>query len=358
MKAFVLLLILAIAGAAYYFFVYRPRHTALEARYVLTATLPLMDSPAEIRAQIGEAHAGERLEIISSTRNWAHVRAADGQQGWVESKNLLDAETFTAGQRLFAQVSQVPPQARGSLATDTSLRLDPSRDAAILSSVATGEPVEIVGRRSVARPAELSAKTAEQAEDSAPPREPGRDVWYLVRRKGQAGWLIGRYVSLSIPQEIGAYAQDVNLVAWVVLNRVEDNGTSIPEFVIADRGEDQDIDFDRIRVLTWWAARHHYVIAHVEGKLSGYFPILTGNVNGLPAFRLRLVGESGRKFQKVYGLYGTVIRVLGSVDGWESDTIPAAPQKAPTVRRMKRRASRQDNPVRFVPLRARLVGQG
>ena len=97
MKAFVLLLILAIAGAAYYFFVYRPRHTALEARYVLTATLPLMDSPAEIRAQIGEAHAGERLEIISSTRNWAHVRAADGQQGWVESKNLLDAETFTAG---------------------------------------------------------------------------------------------------------------------------------------------------------------------------------------------------------------------------------------------------------------------
>ena len=353
MKIFLILLIVAVAGAGYYIFIYRPSHTALEVRYVLPASVPLMDSSAEVRAQIGELHSDERIEILSSTRNWAHVRTKDGRQGWVESKNLLDAETYEAGEHLAAQVSRVPAQARGSLAGDSLLRLEPSRDGAILGAMVAGQSVEIIARRVVARPVALTEKPAESSGEGEQPREPGRDVWYLVRQKEQAGWLIGRSVNLKIPQELGAYAENYNVVAWVVLNRVEDNGATVPQYVIADRGENQDVDFDRIRVLTWWAARGHYSISFVESKLQGFFPILSGNANGLPTFRVRVVDDHGRKFQKVYALFNTVVRELGTVDGWESGAIPTAPEKRPAKRRERRRALRRGHTTRQLPSRER-----
>ncbi len=349
MKVFLILLFLAAVVGAYYYWSYRPAHMALEVCYVLPPTLPLMDSPAEVRAQIGELHSGERIEVLSRTRNWVKARRVGGPEGWVESKYLLDAETFAGGERLFREVERVPAQASGNLVTDSTLRLSPSRQAGILGNMAAGEPVEVVGRRVVARPAALSEKPTEAVGEAETPREPERDVWYLVRRKGQAGWLIGRYVSLKVPEEIGAYAQDVNLVAWLVLDRVprtRDDGAPIAQYVLADRNETQDDDFNRIRVLTWWAARHHYVIAHVESNLSGYFPIVPGTWNGAPVFRLRLMDEMGRKLQKVYGLFGTVVRVFGTVDGWESDAIPSAPEKRPKGRREKRHASRSEGPGR------------
>jgi SH3 domain-containing protein len=341
-KVFLVFLLLAAAGAAYYYLFYRPAHTVLEVRYVLPANLALMDSPAEVRARIGELHAGERVEVYSSARNWARVRTAGGQMGWVESKDLLDAETFAEGRRLFKQVEQAPVQARGNLATDSTLRLNPSRQGEVIGNVAAGESVEIFGRKVVARSAALSEKGAEAAGDAETQREPGRDVWYLARRKGQAGWLIGRYVSLSIPQEIGAYAQDVNLVAWLVLDRVQDNGSRIPQYVVADRNADRDIDFSRIRVLTWWAQKHHYVVAYVESELNGYFPMVSGTLNGAPIFRLRLLDKGGRKFQKVYELFGSVVHVLGTVDGWESDAIPTGPGKTSKGRRESRHSSRNE----------------
>jgi hypothetical protein len=354
-KVYLLLLIAVVAATGYYIFIYRPSHKVLEVRYVMPATLPLMDSPAEVRGQIGELHARERVEVFSSTRNWARVRTAGGRQGWVELKSLLDADTFEAGERLFEQVSRVAAQARGNLATDSTLRLDPSRDGAILGGVAAGQTVEIIARRVVARPLALTEKPTEASGEPEPPREPGRDVWYLVRQKDQAGWLIGRTVSLAIPPELGAYAQSFNVVAWIVLNRVADNGTKVPQYVIADRGENQDVDFDRIRVLTWWAARGHYSISFVESKLQGYFPILSGSANGMPTFRLRLVDDRGRKFQKAYALFDTVVRPLGSVDGWESVALPSGPEKRPARGRERRRASRGDPTTRQLPSRERPV---
>ena len=83
-----------------------------------------------------------------------------------------------------------------------------------------------------------------------------------------------------------------------------------------------DVDFTHIRVFTWWRKNHEYVTAYVEGGLRGYFPISVVQRGNLPCFRLRLVDEDGNKFQKVYGLFDTITRPLGIVDGWESDSMP------------------------------------
>ena len=60
--------------------------------------------------------------------------------------------------------------------------------------------------------------------------------------------------------------------------------------------------------------------AYVESGLNAYFPIRVAEVNGAPHFRLRLMDDQGRKFQKVYGLFDTITRPVGTVPGWRSET--------------------------------------
>ena len=81
-------------------------------------------------------------------------------------------------------------------------------------------------------------------------------------------------------------------------------------------------DFNHIRVFTWWAKHQKYVTAYVESNLNGYFPIRLATIAGVPHFRLRLIDEDGRKFQKIYGLFATITRPVGTVDGWESNDMP------------------------------------
>ncbi len=98
----------------------------------------------------------------------------------------------------------------------------------------------------------------------------------------------------------------------------------MPEYVAAGRMGTQEADFSHIRVFTWWGKNHHYVTAYVESGLNGYFPIRVAAVNGVPYFRLRLMDDQGQKYQKVYGLFDTITRTVGTVPGWDSDAMPAA----------------------------------
>jgi hypothetical protein len=141
----------------------------------------------------------------------------------------------------------------------------------------------------------------------------------------EAGWVLGRFVELDIPEALSMYAQGTNLVAWVILNTVEDNGQQVPQYLAADRVGTQEVDFNHFRVFTWWVNHHRYATAYVESGLNGYFPIRVAHRDGAPYFRLRLVDDSGRKFQKVYGLFDTFTRPVGIVEGWESDAMPAQP---------------------------------
>jgi hypothetical protein len=149
-----------------------------------------------------------------------------------------------------------------------------------------------------------------------------RDAWYLIRAGDRAGWVMGRFVALDIPAALSPYAQATNMVAWVVLNSVDDGGQRVPQFVVADREGTQEADFSHIRVFTWWVKNHHYVTAYVESNLNGYFPIRVGTVDGAPTFRLRLMDVTGRKYQKVYRLFDTITRPIGTVEGWESGSMP------------------------------------
>jgi hypothetical protein len=152
-----------------------------------------------------------------------------------------------------------------------------------------------------------------------------REAWYLVRADSHAGWLMGRLVTLKVPEAVAAYAQNVNMVAWLVLNTVNGDGRRVPQYLVADRIETQEVDFNHIRVFTWWTKEQHYVTAYVESNLRGYFPMRVIQMSSAPYFRLRLVDKGGKKIQKVYTLDQTVVRPVGIVEGWVSEGMPTRP---------------------------------
>ena len=305
-------------GSAYYFFTYKSAHTlSVEVGYVLPPNVQVVDTPAEVRIVVGSLKSGERVEITHRTRNWAEIRTAANLTGWVENKNLLDSQIYEGGQKLLRDLKQVPAIADGHTSGLVNLRLEPSRDAAQLAQLPENLKVEIYSRRVLDRP----------TPDGKPSAAKVRDAWYLIRTDASAGWVLGRFVALDPPEQLVPYAQGANMVSWQVLKTVvDDQGQPVPEYLTADRLGTQEADFSHIRVFTWWIKHHKYVTAYVESGLNGYFPIRVSVIDGTPYFRLRLIDDQGQKFQKVYGLFDTLTRTVGTVPGWESDAMPPPPE--------------------------------
>jgi hypothetical protein len=306
------------AGAGLWY--YRSKtlsESAAEPAYILPEKVQLMNTPAAVRVRVAEAKRGDRVMVLERQWNWAQVRLADGRRGWLDQGALLDAETYEQGRRLFIELQRELPQASGRTITTINVRFEPSRDAPVLTQLAPYTPVEVFDRQVVER-------TAEQAEPGEA-RTPAPEVWYLVRTETDAGWLLGRAVRLEIPEEISMYAVGTNIVAWLVVSRVEDEGNQVPQYLVAERVGAQEIDFNRIRVFTWWKQRKRYATAYVESNLHGYFPLRIRERDGRPHFRLRLTDAGGRKYQKVYAMFDTIVRPLGTVEGWESEELPERP---------------------------------
>jgi hypothetical protein len=295
----------------------------VEVAYVLPSSLEVVDTPAEIRLAVESVQAGDRVQVLLRTRNWAKVKLADGRTGWVEGKDLLDSQTYEASQKLLKDMEGLPVQAVGHAPESVNLRFEPSRESTALAQLPNNQKLDVFGRRMVERPSQLDQ----------PSSPPVKEAWYLVRAGTRAGWVLGRFVSLDIPEALGAYAQGSNVVAWLTLNSVVDEGRQVAQYLVADRMGNPDVDFTHIRVFTWWVKNHRYVTAYVESGLLGYFPIRVVQTGNVPCFRLRLVDKDANKFQKVYGLFDTITRPLGIVEGWESNAMPAQPP----ARRARRR---------------------
>jgi hypothetical protein len=332
-------LILA-GGVTYYLFVYRPAHAMGDMAYALGNSVQVVDSPSEVHRLLGTLKSGERVQVLAHTRSWVHVRAAAGKTGWVEAKSLLlDAQAYETGQQLLKQLEQLPPQAAAHAANLVNLHIEPSREAPIIAQLPAKQKLEIFGRRLELTPQVGNGPSG--ASGAVPIATPAaREAWYLVRADSQAGWVVGRLVELDIPEGITTYADGTNLVAWLVLSAVlDENRRQVPQYVIADRVGAQESDFNHLRVLTWSKRHQRYATAYVEGSLNGYFPIRVTYDNGIPYFRVRLMGAGGRKIQKVYGLFDTITRPLGIVEGWESNAVPMQQvfDRAPRHRLARRR---------------------
>ena len=324
-----------VVALANYFLTYAPIEGLNQPAYVVPDSVKVWDTPAEIRLQVATLQSGDQVQALGRFRNWTHVRTMGGQEGWVNAGGLMNAETHEAEERLRETISDLPAQARGHAADVDNIHIEPSLQAAVVAQVGPEQGLEIFGRRMVRRSHEKSAS------DILPVSSDPLEAWYLIQEGSHAGWILGHRVQLDIPKTISAYSQGTNLVAWLVLDTVDDNGRPIPQYMVADRVGTQTCDFTDIRVLTWWKKKQTYAIAYKEGGVQGYFPILVTHEGSVPYFRLRLVDDAGNKYQEIFGLFETITRHVGTADTWQSD---AMPEKPPS--RVWKRAARPSGTLR------------
>jgi len=324
-KLLAFLLIIAGGIVSYHYYAsWRKARSPKDVAYVLPGSLEVVDAPGAIRLAVESVKAGDRVEVLLRSHDWAKVKLEDGRTGWVESKDIVDSEAYEGSQKLLRDLENLSVQAEGHAPQPINLRSEPSRDSACVAQLPNNQKLQVFGRKIVARPS--------QAADPSSPA--AKEVWYLVKADTHAGWVLGRSVTLDVPAPISANAQGYNLVAWMVLNTVADNGRQVPQYLAADRAANQDADFTHIRVFTWWVKNQQYVTSYAESGLRGYFPIRVAQNGKVPQFRLNLLDEQGNKVQKVYALFNTLTRPQGFVEGWDSNL---APTRAPSRRAQRSR---------------------
>jgi hypothetical protein len=337
-------LLCAVAVAAW---IYRPKHEAAGEGYIGERSVTLWSGVAQVREPLDALHYGDHVEIVARHNDSVKVRTTGGEVGWIDARSLMETALWQRSAKLLGEAQELPIQARGRTKVATNLRVLPGRTQPRLYQFGRGIPVEIVGR-AVAEMTQASdeKESASEAADSKK-EDAKKEEWLFVRglatrppseanprtpdtstttRPGDrtspiAGWIIGRFVELDLPDTVrdGTASANVRPVAWFELNKVSDITGAKPQYLVAGtRGPDsQPCDFTNIRVYTWNPKKARYETAYIENNLCGQMPVRIGTgPKGEPEFRFRSkdvnpsAGNSqvANNDERVYRLIQTVVR--------------------------------------------------
>jgi hypothetical protein len=310
---------------------FRPKHESLGSAYISERTVTLFSSVAQVREQVAILYYGERVDVLAHRNDNAKVRTANGQEGWVDARYLMDPDLWQRSEKLLEQTKGMAVQARGRTKTSTNLRIAPGRTEPRLYQFGRGTEVEIFGRAVADWVQVTDEKEAAEGEPSK------KEDWYLVRgiatrppgegairnsavmtttQPGDqtipiAGWVVARFISLDLPDpvQVGTSSANVRAVAWFELNRVTDDAGVHPQYLVAGTRspEGQPCDFTTIRVFTWNPKKSRYETAYIENDLCAALPVqIEKGAQGEPQFRFHEM--DGAKQERVYHLVQTVIR--------------------------------------------------
>ena len=74
----------------------RKGHRVLEVDYVSAPQASLRDQVAAIYNRVGKVKNGDRVEVLEREKRFSRVRTADGIEGWIEQRYLVDQKPSTA----------------------------------------------------------------------------------------------------------------------------------------------------------------------------------------------------------------------------------------------------------------------
>jgi SH3-like domain-containing protein len=304
----------------------RGHHRVLEVAYVSAPQAALRDQVAAVYNRVGTVKNGERVEVLEREKRFARVRTASGSQGWIEQRYLVDQKTFDAVQKLTQDNRDDPVQAPGVLRNETNLHITPGRETEHLYQLAAGAKVAILKRATAEKqpgaplPLKPAAVPTGAKHGVKVPAGPVLEDWWLIRDdQGHVGWVLARMVDVDAPLEIAQYAEGQRLVAFFVLNEVEDNDKGVrrkvPQYlcVLTDPHDGLPFDYDQVRVFTWNTRKHRYETAYREHKLDGVLPVTvtheTFEKEGtLPVFILRVRDDAGNVSERKYKLNTPIVR--------------------------------------------------
>src|ERR1039458_6306626 len=295
----------------------RKGHRVLEVNYVSAVQATLRDQVATIYNRVGTVKNGERVEVLEREKRFSRVRTAAGIEGWIEQRYLVDQQTYDGLQKLTQQNLGDPVQAPGVLRNDTNLHLTPGRDTEHLYQLLAGAKVSVLKRATAekqpgaAAPPKLAGNTSGGKASSGPVLED----WWLVRdAQNRVGWVLARMVDLDVPLDVAQYAEGQRIVAFFVLNQVQDGDKKVAQYltVVTEPKDGLPFDFNQIRVFTWNWKRHRYETAYRE-RMAGVLPVTVAQENFdkeglLPAFTIRVQDDNGNVTERKYKLNTPIVR--------------------------------------------------
>jgi len=298
----------------------RGRGRVLEVAYVSGVQATLRDHVAAVYEKAGVVKNGERVEVLDHDRRFVKVRTADGTTGWMEQRYLVSQEVFDQIQKLTADNQNDPVQARGATRNDTNLHVEPGRDTEHLYQISSGEKLSLLKRGTAEKPGAVaapsrSAKPGSKKDEQDKKPVPVIEDWWLVRDShNRVGWVLARMIDLDVPLDIAQYAEGQRIVAFFVLNQVQDGDKKVAQYltVLTEPRDGLPFDFNQIRVFTWNVRRHRYETAYRE-RMEGALPVTVSQENFekegmLPAFVIRVKDDNGNVTERKYKLNTPIVR--------------------------------------------------
>ncbi len=300
----------------------RGRGRVLEIAYVSGVQAVLRDHVAAVYERAGVVKNGERVEVLDRDRRFVKVRTATGATGWVEQRFLVGQDVFDQIQKLTADNQNDPVQAQGTTRNDTNLHVEPGRDTEHLYQITSGEKLALLKRASAEKPVTVlpRANTPPKRNfNEGPPfdkqSQPVLEDWWLVRDSNQrVGWVLARMIDLDLPLDVAQYAEGQRIVAFFVLNQVQDGDKKIAQYltILTEPKDGLPFDFNQIRVFTWNVKRHRYETAYRE-RMEGVLPATVAQENFdkeglLPAFTIRVQDDNGNVTERKYKLNTPMVR--------------------------------------------------
>jgi len=301
------LLLLLLAGCN------RMRSRTLEAAYVSAPQVVLRDRVAAVYNKQGYVKNGERVEILERERRFAHVRTASGIEGWMEQRYLVTQQVYDGFQALAKQEQNAPVQGTATTRNDTNLHVEPGRDTEHLYQLAQGAKVSLFKRGTSEKTPPGVAPKPEEPGAEAP--KPALEDWWLIRdSEGHVGWVLGRMLDTDVPLEVAQYAEGQRIVAFFVLDQVQDGDKKVPQYLVllTEPKDGMPFDYNQARVFTWNVKRHRYETAYRE-RLSGVLPVTVSHEvfdreGDLPTFTLRAIDDQGNITERKYKLNTPIVR--------------------------------------------------
>lgn len=303
--------------------------------YIAPTTLNLRRDLTQKNSIVAVLKHGEHVGIIDVRRRFVKVRTKAGQEGWVDSLQLLSTEQMDQIRKETEKALKLPSEGSATVFEALNIHLDPDRRSPAFALITEGTYVDVLARRLTPkesaplrppsllkeRPQPLTRKQRREKERAArggiklppppkPPKPPenwqelstGRidgaestadlrakqknkatelkkpavlESWTLVRTKDkQCGWVLSRNLMMAIPDEVAQYAEGKHITSYFDLGTVNDEEKGAKHnWLWTTVSGKTSYDYDSWRVFLWNRHRHRYETSYRMRDVEGYFPV-------------------------------------------------------------------------------------
>src|SRR5215471_4859686 len=236
-----------------------------EYAYVASPEAELQDRVASFHSKTGTVRNGDKVRILEhmTNRHYVRVKAPSGEEGWIQERNLASQQTFDEFQRLAEHFKDAPGQATAMTTQEVNLHAVPGRKTEHLYQLSKNEKVDLLQRQAVDRNAlpepsskkepESDASSGGESAGSKTGQPPVLEDWWLIRdSQKRIGWAYSRLLYLDIPIDVAQYAEGQRIVAFFVIDQVQDEDKKVPEYLVflTENKDGLPYDYDQVRLFT------------------------------------------------------------------------------------------------------------